>query len=238
MSDATSGDKHRNVIITGASGHLGKAVCSRFLIAGYTVHAVGGSRLPVYDPQFKESFFGYKVDLSSEKEAQILFDRSLSRLDYIHAGIFLAGGFAAGRIGKITSDEIQSMIRLNFSSAFFLSQQLYMKMAAQNNGKLCFIGAKPAVEPGTGADHAAYALSKTMVVRLAELYGEAGRKSGISSAAFIPSVIDTSDNRKAMPDADFSRWVSPSSVAEVLHFFCSDAASAIRGGVFKLYGGS
>jgi NAD(P)-dependent dehydrogenase (short-subunit alcohol dehydrogenase family) len=238
MNDAQSGDMHRVAIITGASGHLGKAVCRLFLSTGYTVHAVAGSRKPECDPEFKDRFFAYQTDLSSEAAAEILFDGSFSGLDYIHAGIFLAGGFAPGGIGTVRSDDIQAMYRINFASAFFLSQHLFTKMAGQKNGKLCFIGARPAVEPGTGADSAAYTLSKAMVVRLAEMYGEAGRKSGIGSAAFIPSVIDTSDNRKAMPEADFTRWVSPSSIAEALLFFCSDAASAIRTGVFKLYGNS
>jgi NAD(P)-dependent dehydrogenase (short-subunit alcohol dehydrogenase family) len=55
------------------------------------------------------------------------------------------------------------------------------------------------------------------------------RDQGIQVNCVLPSVIDTPDNRAAMPEADASRWVAPAALAEVIGFLASDAARAVHG---------
>jgi len=45
----------------------------------------------------------------------------------------------------------------------------------------------------------------------------------------LPSVIDTPQNRAAMPNADPKNWVAPDDLANVILFLCSDAARAVHG---------
>ena len=43
---------------------------------------------------------------------------------------------------------------------------------------------------------------------------------GVNVNCVMPAIIDTPQNRAAMPDADFgSRWVAPEAVADVISYF-------------------
>jgi NAD(P)-dependent dehydrogenase (short-subunit alcohol dehydrogenase family) len=53
--------------------------------------------------------------------------------------------------------------------------------------------------------------------------------TGIRVNSILPSTIDTDANRSAMPKADFSKWVPPEQIAEVIRFLCSPAGQAVRG---------
>ena len=54
--------------------------------------------------------------------------------------------------------------------------------------------------------------------------------------AVVPSTLDTTQNRGAMPEADASRWVKPESIAAVIEFLLSDAAGDVSGAVLPVYG--
>jgi len=54
----------------------------------------------------------------------------------------------------------------------------------------------------------------------------------------LPSIIDTEPNRKAMPDADYTKWPKPEDIARVILFLCSDDSKLIRGASIPVYGES
>jgi NAD(P)-dependent dehydrogenase (short-subunit alcohol dehydrogenase family) len=82
----------------------------------------------------------------------------------------------------------------------------------------------------------AYQASKATVMRLTESLSEEVKGAGVNVNAVLPSVIDTSGNRGAMPDADFSAWVSPTDLGEVICFLGSDAAKAVHGALVPVRG--
>jgi NAD(P)-dependent dehydrogenase (short-subunit alcohol dehydrogenase family) len=82
----------------------------------------------------------------------------------------------------------------------------------------------------------AYAASKAAMVRLTESMAAELREHGINVNCVLPSIIDTPANRAEMPDADPSRWVAPSDVANVMAFLASDAARAIHGAAVPVTG--
>jgi NAD(P)-dependent dehydrogenase (short-subunit alcohol dehydrogenase family) len=84
----------------------------------------------------------------------------------------------------------------------------------------------------------AYGLAKSLNFRLAELMNEEAKGTNVVSSVIVPSTIDTPQNRKSMPDADFSKWVRPESIAEVIYFYCIEEAKDIRESVIKIYGRS
>ena len=76
---------------------------------------------------------------------------------------------------------------------------------------------------------AAYAASKSAVLRLTESLAAELKGDGIRANCVMPSTLDTPQNRAAMPDADTGKWVTPMQVAEVMAFLLSDAGEAVNG---------
>ena len=82
----------------------------------------------------------------------------------------------------------------------------------------------------------AYAASKAGVARLTEALAEELKDTPITVNAVLPSILDTPQNRRDMPDADFARWVQPAQLADVILFLVSDQASAITGALLPVTG--
>jgi NAD(P)-dependent dehydrogenase (short-subunit alcohol dehydrogenase family) len=55
------------------------------------------------------------------------------------------------------------------------------------------------------------------------------RNHGINVNCVLPTILDTPENRRDMPQSDPSKWVSPSDLARVIAFLASDEARAIHG---------
>jgi NAD(P)-dependent dehydrogenase (short-subunit alcohol dehydrogenase family) len=62
------------------------------------------------------------------------------------------------------------------------------------------------------------------------------KDKGINVNCVLPSVIDTPENRAAMPDADPGLWVTLDALAEVIAFLASDGARAINGAAIPVVG--
>jgi NAD(P)-dependent dehydrogenase (short-subunit alcohol dehydrogenase family) len=62
------------------------------------------------------------------------------------------------------------------------------------------------------------------------------REKGINVNCVLPTIIDTPENRAAMPDADPSRWVAPQDLAQVIVFLSSPRARAVHGAALPVTG--
>jgi len=225
-------------LITGAAGHLGQAASSRFLAAGYRVIATvspgkrpmrveGVPRQPEWSP----------ADLSDERSARTLVNTVLAKYEHIDAALFLAGGFAMGKLAHTNKKALMEMIALNFETAYYTARLVFEHMCRQaRGGSLIFIGARPALQPQAGKEMVAYSLSKSLLLQLAEIMNAQGEPKGVTASVIIPSIIDTPDNRKAMPHARFDDWVKPEEIAEMMEILCSDKAKSLRQTVLKMYG--
>jgi NAD(P)-dependent dehydrogenase (short-subunit alcohol dehydrogenase family) len=108
-------------------------------------------------------------------------------------------------------------------------------MLQNNSGRLVFVGARPALQPEDGKKMLAYALSKSLLFRLAEFINAAAKGKNVTASVIVPSTIDTEINRQSMPKADFVQWVQPAQIADTLEFICSDKGLPLRESVYKLY---
>jgi len=154
------------------------------------------------------------------------------RLDVL---LHLAGGFEGGTPVAQTPDGVWSrMFDLNVHSAFYIARAVLPAMLEAGYGRIVAIGSKTAVEPV--ATLAAYGASKAALVALVRTIALEVKLTGVTANVVLPSVIDTPANRAADPNAGFSRWVKPESIARLLLWLASEAAADINGAVVPIYG--
>jgi NAD(P)-dependent dehydrogenase (short-subunit alcohol dehydrogenase family) len=231
MAGEQTTEHKQTILITGASGNLGFAVTQHLVNNGYQILALDASTPrdayvdhPMICPM--------ALDLADPHAVQ----EYVSKLDMdVTAAILTVGGFTIGGFEDTSMRQIQQMIELNFETTYHIVRALLPGFKARGAGQFVLIGARPALDPSVGKDMVAYALSKQLVFGLSELINAAGAGSSVHSTVIVPSTIDTPANRKSMPDADPSDWVSPQSIAESIHFLLTDSGSQIREGIVKMY---
>lgn len=202
-----------NIIISGASGNLGKEVTQKLLESGHELYVTTGSH---YDGAFDQlsGVKTFSIDLLQEQGSAVFVDHVISVAGSVQAGIFLVGGYTYGDILNTSDEDLEKMIHLNFFTAFHLVKPLIAHFKKHGNGgKLVFIGAKAAAEKDSGDASFAYTLSKSLLLKMTEMINAEYQSEGISATMIAPEIIDTPVNREAMPDADFSKWVSAADIA-------------------------
>jgi NAD(P)-dependent dehydrogenase (short-subunit alcohol dehydrogenase family) len=226
----------KNVLITGASGNLGKATVTKFITEGYKVLAtVSPGKSLGFDVDGDLTI--YESDLTNEKSSDELVNRIIKEHSTIDAALLLVGGFAAGDLHVTDSSLLKKMFSLNFDTAYFMARPVFQQMLKQaNGGRLIFVGARPALKPAQGKGTLAYTLAKSLLFKLADILNAEGSSKNVTASVIVPSTIDTEINRKEMPDKDFTAWVKPEEIAESMAFLCSEKGKPLRESVLKLYG--
>lgn len=223
---------NKTAIISGAGGALGGAVVDAFLRQGYQVEALFHGQVPARD---ETTFRGHQVDLLDEGAVQQTVDDIANNQQPIDVLVCTAGGFAPGSLADTSTADLEKQYRLNFLTAYHLAKPVYEKMKAQGYGYIFLIGSRQGLDSTASTGAVAYGLSKSMLFNLAAILN-ADSKGTVVTSMIVPSTIDTPANRKAMPDADFHNWVAPADIADIILFYCSDKAKAIRQPVIRVYG--
>lgn len=220
-------------IITGAKGGLGSFVTETFLQAGATVAGVSRSIQASDFPNPR--FVAVPAELSSGEAARRVADEVAGKFQKIDILVHLMGGFAGGKPVHETHDEtLDRMLEMNLKSAFYMTRAALPHMRNQGGGRILAIGSRAAVEPAPQAG--AYAASKAALVSLIRTIAAENKDRCISANVILPGAMDTPANRKSDPLADYSKWVQPAQVANLLMWLAADSASQISGAVIPIYG--
>ena len=225
----------KTAIVTGATGNLGQAIVKKFLAEGFRVFGTVMPNDPAAIQTDNAHFEAVVVDLMSEEGASEFIQKITGRTGAIEVGVLTVGGFAMGSIEETGMADIRKQLALNFETTYHLARPLFLQMMKQNYGRIFLTAARPGIEIRKSKGMTAYGLSKSLVVRLSELMNEEARGHNVVTSVIAPSTIDTPQNRKSMPDADFSKWVKPEYIADTVHFYCTTEASALREPVLKFY---
>lgn len=217
------------VAVTGAAGALGREAVARLGAAGWAVAGIDIG--PVAGDDVALALGG--VDLTDEQAmatAAARIEGELGRLDGL---VNIAGGFTWETVSDGSVATWDRLYQMNLRTALVTSRAL-LPLLRVNGGAIVNIGAAAAVKAAAGMG--AYAASKAGVARLTEALAEELKDEGVRVNAILPSILDTPANRKDMPDADFSRWVSAGQLAEVIAFLLSPAATPITGALIPVTG--
>jgi NAD(P)-dependent dehydrogenase (short-subunit alcohol dehydrogenase family) len=223
--------KGKVVVITGALGALGRVVAETALSRGAKVAGVDHAPSQALATSDRLELGG--VDLSDAAAAKKAIDAAAAHFGRIDALINIAGGFAFETVADGDEKTWQRMYALNVLTALNAVHAALAHLAASSTGRIVNVGAMGALQAGAGMG--AYAASKAGVHRLTEALATEW-KGKITVNAVLPSIIDTEANRASMPKADFSKWVRPQELAEVILFLASDAASAVTGALIPVTG--
>lgn len=228
------------VVITGGAGALGSAL-ARTLVAR-------GDKVALFDTEHGReratalatelgAFMHVSAFASSDDWASALA-ATKSALGVPTGAALIAGGWAGGKPVHESTDETawKSMMATNADTAYRALHALLPGMVAAKHGSIVVVGSRAVERPWTSAGAAAYAASKGAVVTLAQAIAAEVIEHGVRVNAVLPSTMDTPANRKAMPDADTTKWVSLPSAAGVIAFLLGDDSRDVSGAVLPLYG--
>jgi NAD(P)-dependent dehydrogenase (short-subunit alcohol dehydrogenase family) len=224
----------KKILITGASGNLGSAVTRKMLDEGYQVT---GTLEPGKTGEEEDNLHWLEANLLDATDARNAVNRATEHMGGLDAVLALVGGFGMSDILSTNVEELDRLIRLNFYTAFHTVQPALEIMKKQDRpGHIVLVAAKPVLEVEQSAGVFPYALSKTMVLRLAEAINIDHKNLNAQASVIAPSIIDTAPNREAMPDARFEDWVTPQSLADKMAFLVGEAGKDLRGTVLRVYG--
>jgi NAD(P)-dependent dehydrogenase (short-subunit alcohol dehydrogenase family) len=226
----------KSAIITGVSGNLGQAVAKKFLAEGFHITGTVIPNDPVKIDINDSNFETAVANLMDEQSASQFVADTIAKQKTIDAAILTVGGFAMGSIADTSSADILKQHKLNFETAYHVARPVFVQMLKQNSGRIFLVGSRTASSMSFSKGMTAYGLSKSLIFRLAELMNLEAKGKNVVTNVVVPSTIDTPENRKSMPDADFSKWVKPEKIAEVIYFYASTEADLLREGVIKVYG--
>ncbi|MCS6972973.1 MAG: SDR family NAD(P)-dependent oxidoreductase [Cyclobacteriaceae bacterium] len=202
-------------LITGAGGNLGQVAVSQFLQKGWTVLAtVSPGKSWPGNPH--PNLHCYAIDLRNQAAVSDWLREVFVSWNHIQAGLLLAGGFAPASLQQADGTSLKQMLALNAQTAWNVAQPLALHMMNRNNGRIFFIGARTALHPENAAGALTYAFSKSLLFRFSEAINHAGLQHNVRSYVLVPNIIDTPDNRRAMPSADFTSWVKPEYMVEIM----------------------
>jgi NAD(P)-dependent dehydrogenase (short-subunit alcohol dehydrogenase family) len=221
---------NKTVLITGAAGNLGVAVAE--------LMSARGARLVLLDlrrdglvqryGQATDRRLLLPVNLLQPTEVQDAVLAAQAQWGHIDVLCNLAGGFRMGPPVHATQDsDWDFLMDINVRTLLNMVRAVVPGMLASGGGSIVNVGAQSALR---GMAHmGAYTASKGAVIRLTESMAAELREQNIRVNCVLPSIIDTPENRAAMPEADPTRWVSPQDLAQAIAFLASDAARAVHG---------
>lgn len=223
-------------LITGGTGWLGQAVTAAFLNSGYRVVVPWIAepeldRMPGHD-----RLVPIRADLFDPASAREVTEQAAADPEApLRAVVNLVGGFAVGgRVHETDIEEFESQLRLNLRPTYLTSQAALPYLIEGGGGAVVCVSSRAALRPFSGA--AGYITGKAAVLALVDAMAAEYTRDGIRVNAVLPSVIDTPANRAAQPNADYTKWVTPAEIAEVLLFLCTDSSSVVSGAHVPVYG--
>lgn len=231
--------ENRVALVTGATGGLGRVVVKRFLQEHATVAAVYRSedKLEELRRYAGEDVAGFKADVTDAASVQSLRGQVTGRLGRVDILLNIAGGYAGGvPLAEAEESMFDEMIALNTRSAWLCSRAFLPGMIERNWGRIVSVSAKNSTPRGRRAGNIAYAISKAGIITLTEALAEELAKTDVTVNCVLPSTIDTDENRRKMPNADTSKWVSTQDIAEVILFLSSQSSKAVSGAAIPVFG--
>ena len=232
--------QNRVAIVTGAVGNLGTATANLFQQVGAKTVLVDRSHDRVREA-FKniadspDHLLAGGIDLSDAAPLGKLIEQTLGKFGRVDALVNTVGGYRGGKpVHEADLADWDFLFNINVRTTLLCCRAVIPQMLRQSRGTIINVASRDGLSGSAG--YAAYSASKSAVLRLTESLASELKASDINVNCIMPGTIDTPQNRAAVPNGDFSTWVAPEAIADVIAFLASDAARAINGAALPVFG--
>lgn len=231
MSSTPPSHSPKTVLVTGARGALGSVVAARFAKVGCNVIGTFDPRAHAESGDSGIQWVG--MDLADADSIRA----GLARVSTpVEAWVHCAGGFRFAFADEVSAEDVAFLLDANLRSAILLARELVPGMKQRRFGRIVLISARSTLAPAGAAGMSAYVASKAGLNAFTQTLGEELKDYGITVNAVLPSIIDTPQNRRDMPQADFSKWVPPAELAELVFSLTTPQSRAINGALIPAPG--
>jgi NAD(P)-dependent dehydrogenase (short-subunit alcohol dehydrogenase family) len=230
------------VLVTGGTGGLGRAVSAAFLKEGanvvvtYREQREWDNLKGIGDANIS-SLAGHRVDVTDDLEVDLFVQTVVAEYGHLDVLVNTVGAYAGGmKLWDTDPKVFDRILALNLRAGYAILRAVVPAMLKQERGTIINVAARAAFDHAGGA--AAYAASKAAAVAMIDSLAADLKGSGVRVNSILPSIIDTEANRRAMPNADFTKWPKPEDIARVILFLCSEDARLVHGAAVPVYGDS
>jgi NAD(P)-dependent dehydrogenase (short-subunit alcohol dehydrogenase family) len=224
-------------VVTGATGVLGGAVVDALLADGARVGAPHRSTDAPAELRARagaERLLLAEADASATASMERFLASTADAFGRVDGLAAIAGAYAgAGPFEQSPADEWTQMLDANLQTAYAACRAALPHLL-KTGGRIVTIASLTARDGGAGA--AAYAVAKSGVMALTRVVALENKDRGVRANCVLPGVIDTPDNRRAMPKADRARWTPPAVLAGLVAFLLSPGSAPLTGALLPADG--
>src|SRR6202790_1932900 len=228
------------VVVTGGTGGLGRSVSMAFLAEGanvvvtYREQREWDDLKTIVGPNVS-TVLGHRIDLTDELGVDLFVQKVIAEYGHLDVLVNTVGAYAGGmKLWETDPKVFDRILTLNLRAGYTILRAVVPAMLKQERGTIINVAARAAVDHAGGA--AAYAASKAAAVAMIDSLAADLKGTGVRVNSILPSIIDTEANRRAMPNADFTKWPKPEDIARVILFLCTEDAKVIHGAAIPVYG--
>lgn len=239
----------RVVLVTGAAGGIGAAVCRQLAMLGadLVLTDISGSGLESARSRLdgRGQYIIFKCDLSDPAGIEHMVEAIRSDLGRIDALIHAGAVIRRQPLDEVTPSDIDLLTRVNMAAPLILARNVARVMRTHGGGRMVFFSSQGAFTGGY-ADSAVYAMTKAGVVALVKSLTREYSRDNITVNAVAPGGVDTPMLREGVSGdvldrfrdmIPLGRFATPEEVATATVFLVSDWASYITGHTLDVNGG-
>jgi NAD(P)-dependent dehydrogenase (short-subunit alcohol dehydrogenase family) len=233
-------DERRVVIITGATGPLGRTAAAAFVADGDRVALVGtaAERLAstAADLHLADGDWVAAVaDLRQEADARAVVTTVLERFGRIDVLLQLVGGYTGGTaLVELDSEALATMLDQHVWATFHMTRAVVPTMTSRGFGRI--VAVLPNMTANPGPRMAAYVAARAGQEAMLRSLAREVAGAGVTVNTLAVRAIDVAHERESAPSPRNATWATPEEIVATMRFLCSDAAAAINGARIPLDG--